>query len=247
LYWYGSRWYDPELSRWNQPDSIIPNPGDSTDWDRYNYVRNNPLKYVDPDGHIPFDTILDLLFIAYDVGAILIEGPTPINQGALAADAICAIIPYGTGGGFLVRAGGEAAIKGVIRIPAGARLVQVAEKLVQFTLGSGDEEFIDQLLDAANKQDRNGFTKGGRGLQKHGGRSGSAYPKLSGNPNKFNSEGSKIIEGILRDPRSIYTYGYKKGFGNILEVRLPNGRGIRYNAETGEFIGFLEPPYPKGR
>jgi RHS repeat-associated protein len=28
LYWYGSRWYDPELGRWAQPDSIVPGFGE---------------------------------------------------------------------------------------------------------------------------------------------------------------------------------------------------------------------------
>jgi len=55
LHWYGSRWYDDSLGRFAQPDSIIPNPGNALDWDRYSYVRNNPVKYADPDGHRPDD------------------------------------------------------------------------------------------------------------------------------------------------------------------------------------------------
>jgi RHS repeat-associated protein len=51
LYFYGSRWYDSALGRFTSPDTIIPNPGDPPSYDRYSYVRNNPLKYVDPSGH----------------------------------------------------------------------------------------------------------------------------------------------------------------------------------------------------
>src|SRR5574340_534887 len=51
LMWYGSRWYDPYLSRWTSPDSIVPDPYNVQDWDRYAYVRNNPIKYNDPTGH----------------------------------------------------------------------------------------------------------------------------------------------------------------------------------------------------
>jgi hypothetical protein len=29
----------------------VPNPGNPLDWDRFSYVRNNPLRYVDPSGH----------------------------------------------------------------------------------------------------------------------------------------------------------------------------------------------------
>jgi hypothetical protein len=51
--YYGARWYDSYLNRWIQPDSIIPDPGNSTDLDRYAYARNNPTNYVDPLGTIP--------------------------------------------------------------------------------------------------------------------------------------------------------------------------------------------------
>jgi hypothetical protein len=37
--------------RWFQPDTIIPNPYDPQSWDRYSFVRNNPLRFVDPSGH----------------------------------------------------------------------------------------------------------------------------------------------------------------------------------------------------
>jgi RHS repeat-associated protein len=51
LYFYGARWFDAELGRFVQADSIIPNPGQPVAWDRYAYAANNPVKYVDPSGH----------------------------------------------------------------------------------------------------------------------------------------------------------------------------------------------------
>ena len=51
LYYYGARWYDSTLGRFIQADTIVPNPGNSQSWDRYAYVGNNPLKYIDPSGH----------------------------------------------------------------------------------------------------------------------------------------------------------------------------------------------------
>jgi RHS repeat-associated protein len=51
LLFYGARWYDPALSRWAQPDTIIPNPFNPLDWDRFAYVRSNSLRYIDPTGH----------------------------------------------------------------------------------------------------------------------------------------------------------------------------------------------------
>jgi hypothetical protein len=53
MLWYGSRHYDPELGRFISPDTIIPDPSNSQGWDRYAYTFNNPMRYVDPDGHAP--------------------------------------------------------------------------------------------------------------------------------------------------------------------------------------------------
>lgn len=52
LMFYNARWYDPYLNHFTQPDSIIPDPYNSQDWNRYSYVRNNPLRYTDSSGHM---------------------------------------------------------------------------------------------------------------------------------------------------------------------------------------------------
>jgi RHS repeat-associated protein len=43
---------DSSLGRFLSADSIVPNPGDPQAWDRYAYVDNNPVKFVDPSGHM---------------------------------------------------------------------------------------------------------------------------------------------------------------------------------------------------
>lgn len=57
LSYYNARWYDAQLGRFTTPDSIIPKPDNPQDFNRYAYVRNNPLKYVDPSGHLSLDAI----------------------------------------------------------------------------------------------------------------------------------------------------------------------------------------------
>jgi hypothetical protein len=56
LYFYGARWYDSYLNRWIQPDSIIPDPYNPQDWDRFAYARNNPVRFNDPTGHWTVET-----------------------------------------------------------------------------------------------------------------------------------------------------------------------------------------------
>jgi RHS repeat-associated protein len=51
LYWYEWRSYDPLLARFTTPDTLVPNPRDPQDLNRYSYVGNNPLRYTDPTGH----------------------------------------------------------------------------------------------------------------------------------------------------------------------------------------------------
>lgn len=55
LYYYGARYYDPEIGRFISPDSIVQSYANPQSLNRYSYVLNNPLKYVDPSGHIVFD------------------------------------------------------------------------------------------------------------------------------------------------------------------------------------------------
>jgi RHS repeat-associated protein len=55
LMFFNARWYDPYLNHFTQPDSIVPDPYNSQDWDRYAYARNNPIRYSDPSGHCVWD------------------------------------------------------------------------------------------------------------------------------------------------------------------------------------------------
>jgi RHS repeat-associated protein len=50
LYFYNARWYDNQLGRFAQADSIIPEPGNPLAWDRYAGMDNNPIRYNDPSG-----------------------------------------------------------------------------------------------------------------------------------------------------------------------------------------------------
>ncbi len=51
LMYYRARWYDPRLGRFVQADTVVPEPGNPQALNRYAYVLNNPLRYVDPTGH----------------------------------------------------------------------------------------------------------------------------------------------------------------------------------------------------
>lgn len=45
---------------------------------------------------------------------------------------------------------------------------------------------------------------------------------------------------ILTNPESTFTVRDHKVFGEIIDVRLPDGTGARWTADGETFIGFLE-------
>ena len=74
LFYCNSRYYSPELCRFISPDSIeYLDPESINGLNLYCYCMNNPIMYVDPDGHMP------LLVIALIAGAIS-AGANVLNQ-----------------------------------------------------------------------------------------------------------------------------------------------------------------------
>jgi RHS repeat-associated protein len=61
LYYYGARYYDPQLGRFIQPDTIVPSADAPQSLNRYSYCDNNPLNYTDPSGHSFFGDIFKAL------------------------------------------------------------------------------------------------------------------------------------------------------------------------------------------
>jgi|CXWL01.1.fsa_nt_gi RHS repeat-associated protein len=53
IYHYGARFYSSKLGRFLSADTIVPDYANPQSLNRFAYVYNNPLKYVDPTGHEP--------------------------------------------------------------------------------------------------------------------------------------------------------------------------------------------------
>jgi RHS repeat-associated protein len=61
LDYFGARYYRPQVGRFTTIDPLQTTAENLTDpqrWNRYAYVRNNPLKYTDPDGRMPWALIV---------------------------------------------------------------------------------------------------------------------------------------------------------------------------------------------
>ena len=58
LQYYNARYYDPDLGQFLSPDTLVPDPGNLFDYNRYLYTRGNPMRYTDPTGHYSNDEIM---------------------------------------------------------------------------------------------------------------------------------------------------------------------------------------------
>ncbi|TGL62923.1 SpvB/TcaC N-terminal domain-containing protein [Leptospira sarikeiensis] len=51
FYFYNARYYDPQIARFTSADSVIDGAVDTQGWNRFSYVKGNPINYKDPTGH----------------------------------------------------------------------------------------------------------------------------------------------------------------------------------------------------
>ena len=103
LIYSGARYYDPMMGRFITADSIVSDIYDPQDLNRYAYCRNNPMKYVDPDGHAA-DTVWDLINIGMGIASFAYNVKTGNVSGAIVdalgivGDSAAAVVPFLPGG-----------------------------------------------------------------------------------------------------------------------------------------------------
>jgi len=222
-YYLRQRYYDAATGRFTRRDTWEGRLEEPITLHKYLYANGNPVNYTDPTGLFSMTEIS----AANSIANILNE------------------IQFNTGMNFLaMTAGGEEptpenfiwdlllGLGSIVLVGALPRLISVTGGLVSS---------IDDLGKAARKTGQGGtLTKAGRALQKHGNRPSSVFPKPTGNESNYNKMAHDIVDEILMNPGTTVTAADRARFGKVIDVRHPDGRGIRYNI-NGEFIGFLEP------
>ena len=96
MYHFSARFYSPRLGRFLSADTIVPNPFNPQDLNRFSYVRNNPVRYTDPTGHRACDDF-DAAGGCYTApggggmgfGGIRPKPTEPDNSGGGVADNYC--------------------------------------------------------------------------------------------------------------------------------------------------------------
>jgi RHS repeat-associated protein len=143
LMYYNARYYDPELGQFLSPDTIVPDPTNLLDYNRYMYVRGNPMKYTDPTGHW-LESALDIISLGATVKDINDNGLNWENGIGLAADVVSLAAPGVAGGGTVVRYADDA-------YAASKAGVNAAWDWGKRALGYGDEaaQYGDETASAA--------------------------------------------------------------------------------------------------
>jgi len=154
LMYYNARYYDAAIGRFVQPDNVIPKILNPQDLNRYSYGRNNPIRYKDPTGHFPFDWLIDVFSIAFDIGELW-SHPSWENAGWLAADVVLGVVPYvpaGAGPAAKALKATEKTVKVVDKVGDAAHALDAAKDLIKGGISASERtERIKAILSASVK------------------------------------------------------------------------------------------------
>jgi len=154
FYYYKARYYAPRMMSFAQPDPIVQDMYDPQSLNRYSYVKNNPVKYVDPSGNYALTTGIDIASITLSINDVVNDPGNPWNWAALGADVVTTAFPIVAGGGIAVRA----ASKSDDVVDVGKIVASSSDEVVQY----GDEaieaageglSYLNNLINAGNKAD----------------------------------------------------------------------------------------------
>lgn len=84
------------------------------------------------------------------------------------------------------------------------------------------------------------LSRAGQSLSKHQ-RRGGPYPQATGRPEAVSRQAQDVVDEVLTNPQSSFTTRQSGRFGEVVDVQVPGGAGVRYSEGKG-FLHFLEPP-----
>ena len=101
-YYLRARYYDPAIGRFTQQDSLLFTTRklasgfeyvDPLSLNLYTYCYGNPVRYADPSGNVPVDTVLDFVSLGFSILEFL-AAPSIATLGSVAWDTAALLLPY---------------------------------------------------------------------------------------------------------------------------------------------------------
>ena len=145
-YYLQSRYYNPAIQRFISEDTVRGDIEDPLSLNLYTYTHNNPLKYIDPNGHIQIETIFDIASLLIS-GKDFIVNPSLKTFGALAWDTAAALLPY-MPGSYITK--GAKVLNKADDITDLYRTVKIADKVDDATDLYKAVSVADRIDDAAD-------------------------------------------------------------------------------------------------
>ncbi len=235
LIYMKARYYNPTTGQFLQMDNLIGNPYNSQDLNKYSYARNNPYKYIDPNGEwiSPLD-ILDYVSLAHSIYSF-VKSPSWENLGWLGVDIASAAVPIAGGFGVAGKSAryGEKAIKGVGIVENAAKAGKTTGKFANFFKGLdkvdgsvkasenlGDFFRYSDALSLSEKASVKGFVSQEK-LQEHYFKHASEF-------------GIKSVGDYEKAAKSFAT---SQGSDILIGARVRTGGDvIKYNQKTNEIL-----------
>ena len=69
LYYYNARYYDPSIGIFTTADTVVPSSTDPMAYNRYMYVRGNPVIYTDPTGNFFIGLLIAAVVVGVSIAA----------------------------------------------------------------------------------------------------------------------------------------------------------------------------------
>ena len=123
FYFLQSRYYDPEVGRFLNMDSIeYADPESVNGINLYAYCINDPVNYYDPSGHFIISLIIGLTIAGAVIGGT-VSGISAYNNGARGWEVVGAVAEGAVVGGAIGAAAGALAATGAALISGGASMI----------------------------------------------------------------------------------------------------------------------------
>jgi RHS repeat-associated protein len=135
LYYFGARYYDPEIGRFLTADTQVPDPMNPKMLHRYAFAGDNPVRYVDPTGHAFWEWFL----AGFVIGALIVIGIATCGVGLAIGITVL-------GGALLFVMGAAALGAAAFGIYSAVRMAGVGICLTPYTIGFG----VDALASAGS-------------------------------------------------------------------------------------------------
>ena len=201
LYYLVNRYYDPITGRFISPDDIsYLNSETIGGLNLYSYCLNNPIFYVDPDGHAPIPWWGKLL----------------IGIGVVLVGAVVTALTAGTGAGFMVAFGAALLTSAKAVAISTAISAGIGLAVGGITTGTWEGAFngmLDGAVDglmwggifAGGAQVLSGVFKGVATIANNAGKLQTLKQSPIFSPDRL--KGAKEIAGILKKGQKFYDYG----------------------------------------